>query len=163
MVNGGLDFRRFDQVLAVLSKHARMKMYNQDARVNVLGGARATEPAADAAMAAAIMCSYFDIQMPVDMVFIGEVDLGGVESRSDFIKDFKFLDLSAFTDYLVALMQKDLTGLVGNKNMSTIGSTACSKIALNQSFFFGVHLKSQSWQSTASRCTVHIEIEALDK
>jgi DNA repair protein RadA/Sms len=81
MVNGGLDFRRFDQVLAVLSKHANMKMWNQDARVNVLGGARATEPTADAAMAAAIICSYYDVQMPVDMVFIGEVDLGGMVSK----------------------------------------------------------------------------------
>ena len=77
MVNGGLDWKRFDQVLAVLIKHGRMKLYNQDARVNVLGGAPAMEPAADAAMAAAIISSFYDVQMPSDIAFVGEVDLGG--------------------------------------------------------------------------------------
>jgi DNA repair protein RadA/Sms len=77
MVNGGLDFRRFDQVLAVLIKHGKVKLYNQDARVNVLGGAQAMEPAADAAMAAAILSSFHEVELPRDVAFVGEVDLGG--------------------------------------------------------------------------------------
>ena len=77
MVNGGLDFKRFDQVLAVLIKHGKVKLYNQDARVNVLGGAPACEPATDAAMAAAILSSFHEVNLPPDIVFVGEVDLGG--------------------------------------------------------------------------------------
>jgi predicted ATP-dependent serine protease len=118
MVNGGLDFRRFDQVLAVLSKHARMKMYNQDARVNVLGGARATEPAADAAMAAAIMCSYFDIQMPVDMVFIGEVDLGGVEA---------ILSLEAILSKMSKSRFGGFHGSLGTAHAKGFDGTTCGK------------------------------------
>ena len=81
MVTGGLDFRRFDQVLAVLIKIGKVKLYNQDARVNVLGGAPALEPAVDAAMAAAIMCSFFEVEMAPDLAFIGEIDLGGARAR----------------------------------------------------------------------------------
>jgi DNA repair protein RadA/Sms len=77
MVNGGLDFKRFDQVLAVLSKHGRMKLYDQDARVNILGGLPAVEPAIDAAMAAAIISSFYEVSIPPTTCFVGEVDLAG--------------------------------------------------------------------------------------
>ena len=77
MVNVGLDFRRFDQVLAVLIKHGRLKLYDQDVRANVLGGVPAVEPAVDAAIAAAIVSSFSEAQLPADTAFIGEVDLGG--------------------------------------------------------------------------------------
>ena len=77
MVTGGLDYRRFDQVIAVI-KIAKVKLYNQDARVNVLGGAPANEPAADAAMAAALLSSFFEADIEPDVAFVGEVDLGGV-------------------------------------------------------------------------------------
>ena len=79
MVTGGLDFRRFDQVLAVMLKHGKVPLFSQDVRANVLGGAPAAEPAVDAAMAAAVMTSFYEeVQMPQDMAFVGEIDLGGV-------------------------------------------------------------------------------------
>lgn len=77
MVNVGLDFRRFDQALAVLIKHAKLKLYDQDVRANVLGGLPATEPAVDAAVAASIVSSFFEVPLPADVAFVGELDLGG--------------------------------------------------------------------------------------
>lgn len=77
MVNVGLDFRRFDQVLAVLIKHGRLRLFDQDVRANVIGGVPAVEPAVDAAIAAAIVSSFSDTHPPTDTAFIGEVDLGG--------------------------------------------------------------------------------------
>lgn len=77
MVNVGLDFRRFDQALAVLIKHAKLKLYDQDVRANVLGGLPATEPAVDVAVAAAIASSFFEAPLPLDVAFVGELDLGG--------------------------------------------------------------------------------------
>lgn len=82
MVNVGLDFRRFDQVLAVLIKHGRLKLYDQDVRANVLGGVPAVEPALDAAVAAAIISSFSEATLPSDTAFIGEVDLGGATSSA---------------------------------------------------------------------------------
>lgn len=82
MVNVGLDFRRFDQALAVLIKHAKLKLYDQDVRANVLGGLPATEPAVDAAVAAAIASSFFEAPLPLDVAFVGELDLGGVCAAS---------------------------------------------------------------------------------
>jgi DNA repair protein RadA/Sms len=82
MVNVGLDFRRFDQALAVLIKHGKVKLYDQDVRVNVLGGLPATEPAVDAAIAAAIVSSFFEVPLPPDVAFVGELDLGGTSPRS---------------------------------------------------------------------------------
>jgi predicted ATP-dependent serine protease len=81
MVNVGLDYRRFDQTLAVLIKHARLKLYDQDVRLNVLGGLPATEPAVDAAMAAAIASSFYDTPLALDCAFFGELDLGGAPPR----------------------------------------------------------------------------------
>ena len=78
MVTGGLDFRRFDQVLAVLVKIGRVKLYNQDVRANVLGGAPAAETAVDAAMAAAVLSSFYELDLAPDVAYVGEVDLGGV-------------------------------------------------------------------------------------
>jgi hypothetical protein len=86
MVTGGLDFRRFDQILAVLIKIGKVKLYNQDARVNVLGGAPAMEPAADAAMAAALLSSFFEVDMDPDVAFVGEVDLGGARRHKPRVK-----------------------------------------------------------------------------
>lgn len=77
MVTGGLDWGRFDQVLAVLIKLGKLKLYDQDVRANVVGGLPARDPAVDAAMAAAVVSSFLDLPLPVDMAFLGEVDLGG--------------------------------------------------------------------------------------
>ena len=81
-----MDWKRFGQVLAVLIKHAKVKLYNQDARVNVLGGALASEPATDAAMAAAVLSSFHEIDLPPDIVFVGEVDLGGAFSADSLLR-----------------------------------------------------------------------------
>lgn len=77
MVNAGLDWKRFDQIIAVLIKHGRLELWKQDARLNVVGGIAVKDPAADAAIAAAVVSSYNSRPLPPDMAFVGEIDLGG--------------------------------------------------------------------------------------
>ena len=77
----GIDFNRLLLLIAVLSKRVRLKLGTQDVFVNVVGGLRISEPAADLAVASAIASSFRGIPVPEDCVMLGEVGLSG-ELRS---------------------------------------------------------------------------------
>jgi DNA repair protein RadA/Sms len=77
----GIDFNRLLLLVAVLSKRVGLKLGTQDVFVNVVGGLRISEPAADLAVAAAIASSFRGLPVPGDCVMIGEVGLSG-ELRS---------------------------------------------------------------------------------
>ena len=72
----GLDYNRMALVIAVLEKRIGLKMYNQDVYVNAAGGIRLSEPAADLAMAAAIVSSFRD-RPAGETAAIGEIGLTG--------------------------------------------------------------------------------------
>ncbi len=73
----GLDYNRVSMLMAVLQKKAGLFLNNYDAYVNVIGGLRIHEPAADLAVALAISSSLLDIPLDPAMVVIGEVALTG--------------------------------------------------------------------------------------
>lgn len=73
----GVDFNRLLLTIAVLSRRVGLRLTDQDVFVNVVGGLRISEPAADLAVAAAISSSVKDLPLPSDMAFIGEVGLSG--------------------------------------------------------------------------------------
>ena len=73
----GIDPNRLQLIAAVLSKRLGMKLWEQDIFVNVIGGLKINEPAADLALALAIASSYQDAPLPADLAVVGEVGLGG--------------------------------------------------------------------------------------
>ncbi|MBI4304319.1 MAG: DNA repair protein RadA [Chloroflexi bacterium] len=73
----GIDFNRLLLITAVLSKRLGLKLGNQDIMVNVTGGLRVEEPAADLGIALAIASSFRDIPVDPNMVAIGEIGLSG--------------------------------------------------------------------------------------
>ena len=73
----GFDSNRLLLLSAVLSKRLKLKLWEQDIFVNVIGGLKITEPAADLALALAIASSYHDRPLPADLAVVGEVGLGG--------------------------------------------------------------------------------------
>ncbi|UCH33074.1 MAG: DNA repair protein RadA [Armatimonadota bacterium] len=73
----GLDHNRLSLVLAVLEKRARLGISTQDVFVNIPGGVRVDEPAADLGMAIAIASNLKDRPVRADTVFFGEVGLSG--------------------------------------------------------------------------------------
>jgi DNA repair protein RadA/Sms len=77
----GFDMNRLLMLIAVLSKRVGLPLFNQDVYVNIVGGLRIAEPAADLAVAAAIASSYRNQRVKVDLALIGEVGLSG-ELRS---------------------------------------------------------------------------------
>ncbi len=73
----GYDSRRLALLLAVLEKRAGLPFAQTDVFVNVAGGLRVNETAADLAVAAALASSVRDRALPVDAILVGEVGLGG--------------------------------------------------------------------------------------
>ncbi len=73
----GVDFNRLLLVTAVLTRRLGLKLFEQDVFVNVIGGLRIDEPAADLAIAAAIASSMKDVPVRAEVVLIGEIGLSG--------------------------------------------------------------------------------------
>ncbi|MFC1936296.1 DNA repair protein RadA [Chloroflexota bacterium] len=73
----GIDFNRLLLITAVLTRRMRLRLGEQDVFVNVVGGLKIGEPAADLAVAAAIASSMKDQAVKADTVLIGEVGLSG--------------------------------------------------------------------------------------
>lgn len=72
----GYDANRLQLIIAILSKRAGMNLSNQDVYINVVGGLKIEEPAADLAVALAIISSIKDQTME-DTVVVGELGLSG--------------------------------------------------------------------------------------
>ena len=73
----GWDQNRLSMVLAVLEAHGGLKLGMHDVYLNVAGGLRITEPAADLAAAAALVSSLSGNPLPPDAVYFGELGLSG--------------------------------------------------------------------------------------
>lgn len=73
----GLDPNRLAMLLAVLHRHAGVATYDQDVFVNVVGGVRVLETAADLAVAAAVYSSLRNRPLGRDLVVFGEIGLAG--------------------------------------------------------------------------------------
>lgn len=73
----GIDLNRLQLLVAVLNKHARLKLDDQDVYLNIAGGFRVKDPAIDLAIVAAIISSRKDIALPDGVGFLGEVGLSG--------------------------------------------------------------------------------------
>jgi DNA repair protein RadA/Sms len=73
----GWDPNRLSMVLAVLEAHCGVRLSGHDVYLNVAGGLRIQEPAADVAAAAALVSSLARAPLPADAVYFGEVSLSG--------------------------------------------------------------------------------------
>ncbi len=73
----GWDPSRLSMVLAVLEAHCGVRLSGYDVYLNVAGGLRIAEPAADVAAAAALVSSLAHAPLPADAVYFGEVSLSG--------------------------------------------------------------------------------------
>lgn len=73
----GLDQNRLSMLLAVLHRHGGIAMYDQDVFINIVGGVRVTETAADTAMLLSILSSFRDKPLPQKLFTFGEIGLAG--------------------------------------------------------------------------------------
>lgn len=87
----GLEHNRLAMLLAVMHRHAGIVSYDQDVFLNVVGGVRVSETAADLALLMSALSSLRSVIIPKDWVVFGEVGLSGeirpVQSGQERIKE----------------------------------------------------------------------------
>ena len=77
----GFDFRRLGMLLAVLEKRMELVMGMKDVFINLVGGLKVDDPAADLAILCSIASSFMEKPIDENIVFVGEIGLAG-EIRS---------------------------------------------------------------------------------
>jgi DNA repair protein RadA/Sms len=90
----GIEQNRLAMLLAVLHRHAGVSSYDNDIFINIVGGVRINETAADLPILLSIFSSLKDIPLPRDLVVFGEIGLagevrpvqGGIERLSEAVK-----------------------------------------------------------------------------
>lgn len=73
----GFDFNRFSLLIAIIEKRLKLSLSSEDVFLNVAGGLRITDPAADLGAVIAIISSFKDKEVPLNTVFMAEVGLAG--------------------------------------------------------------------------------------
>jgi len=73
----GLEQNRLSMLLAVLHRHGGLALGDHDVFVNVVGGVRVSETAADLAVLLAVISSYRNRPLPADLIVFGEIGLSG--------------------------------------------------------------------------------------
>lgn len=82
----GIDYNRLTLLIAVLEKKAGIMLSSQDAYLNVVGGLKINEPAADLGIILVTASSFKNIPIPKDMIILGEVGLTGEVRRINLIE-----------------------------------------------------------------------------
>jgi DNA repair protein RadA/Sms len=114
----GFDLNRLNLLVAVLSRRAGLNLNSSDIYVNVVGGLRVSEPAADLAIILSIASAFKDISVPQNLVAFGEVGLSG-EVRS----------VSQVAKRLAEAKRLDLTLAIGPSRQATPGMTGVTTVA----------------------------------
>ena len=79
----GLDGGRLSMILAVLARRAELDVLHMDVFASVAGGVRVTEPAADLAVALAVVSATTGRALPSDLAAVGEIGLAGEVRQVD--------------------------------------------------------------------------------
>ncbi len=104
----GADYNRVCLLLAVLEKRVGFPLQSQDAFVNVAGGGRVSEPAADLGLALAAASSYLDRPVRGEVVVMGEVGLTG-EVRAVTALDARLKEAAALGFSSAVVPQNNLS------------------------------------------------------
>lgn len=116
----GFDIHRLSLLLAVLEKRAGYFFSNLDAYLNVVGGLRLDEPAADLAVALALVSSLKDKAIPEGVVAFGEVGLAG-EIRAVSQAEARIAEAARMGFTRVLLPKHNAAGLSRRQDIQVIG------------------------------------------
>jgi len=98
----GFDYKRLSILLAVLEKRVKLRLSSANVFVNMAGGLKIYEPAADLAVCCAIASSFKDASPKEGFVAIGEVGLGGeIRSVNQIDKRIQEAEKLGFTKILI--------------------------------------------------------------
>jgi len=98
----GFDNNRLNMLLALLEKKLDLPLGTYDVYINISGGIKINEPAADLAIIAAILSSYRDRELSSETLFLGEVSLTGeVREVSGLTQRLKEIETQGFTKAVI--------------------------------------------------------------
>src|SRR5262249_11296975 len=109
----GWDANRLSMLLAVIAARCSITLAGHDVYLNVAGGLKITEPAADLAAAAALLSSISDVALPAERVYFGEISLSGaVRPAGHMLARLKEADKLGFKEVVLpAAGDLDVGGL----------------------------------------------------
>jgi DNA repair protein RadA/Sms len=118
--SAGVDYNRAILLIAVLEKRVGMQLGNSDAYINVVGGIKLTEPAADLGILAAIASSYRNKEIDEGTIIIGEVGLAGEVRAVNFME--KRINEAMKMGFKTCIIpQNNVAGLKDKFKMNIIG------------------------------------------
>jgi len=98
----GIDYNRASIIVAVLERRSGLKLGSRDIYINVAGGVRISEPAADLPLAVSIASCYRDKPVDPKTVVVGEVGLGGeVRSVGQIVSRIKEAEKLGFKKIII--------------------------------------------------------------
>jgi len=115
-VGRGIDANRIITVSAVMSKKFKLPLENHDIYMNVVGGIRITDPAADLAIALAMYSSLLDIPLG-NLVAIGEIGLDGRVRKVYNIKR-RIINLKKYEKVLIPWDEGQFEGVIKVRDLS---------------------------------------------
>ncbi len=124
----GVDFNRVVLMLAVLEKRCRLSLSNYDVYINVAGGLRIDETAVDLGICASVISGLCDSPIPSDMVFMGEVGLGG-ELRSVSQLEKRLSEISKLGFKTAVVPKMSLRNVNVPKDLNVIGVSALWEVS----------------------------------
>lgn len=123
--SSGIDINRVNLLIAMLERRTKLQLSDKDIYINIVGGLKISEPAADLAVCMAIASATKGMQLKKDAVVFGEVGLSGEIRRVPFVE--KRLSEATKMGFKLAVGP-------GDKKLSTNSYNAVSNVrdALNQ-------------------------------
>ncbi len=125
--SAGFDPKRLQLLLAVLEKREGLALGGHDVFLNIAGGVRIEEPAADLGIAAAIASSLYDVPVDKYGVLIGEVGLGG-EIRGVSRLETRLKECAKLGFERAIVPSKSLQGFVPPNNIEIVGVQTISEV-----------------------------------
>ena len=116
----GFDYNRLNLILAVLEKREGLYFSNLDTYVNIVGGLRLDEPAADLAVAMSLVSALRDISLDDETIVFGEVGLSG-EIRSVSRAQSRIIEAQRLGFKRCIVPKANLKGLQANLGIDIIG------------------------------------------
>ncbi len=123
----GWDTGRLAMILAVLETRAGIKFSDREVYLNVAGGMKINEPAADLAVTAALLSAVFDTPMPNHSVFCGEIGLSG-EVRAVSRQDARLKESAKLGFKLAFIPPLPSNQKASGNNQTTLATTPLNHV-----------------------------------
>jgi DNA repair protein RadA/Sms len=127
----GIDLNRVNLLIAMLERRTKLDLADKDIYVNIVGGIRLTEPAADLAVCMAIASAAKGMQLKKNAVVFGEVGLSGEVRHVPFtdkrVAEAKKLGFEATLGPVLRRQDKKLTNYIGIKDIRSALNTFLEK------------------------------------